>query len=822
MIILAPIQLLPFCVGKTDRVTKEKNAGPTSPMRKRTRSRNRVSASASSASLKSEEFVFQESLGHCRLALRYAKYALIAIAIIYAFLAAFRTVPDFDLGWQLATGRWVVEHHQIPSTDVFSYTAHGKPWIYPVLPGLAFYGLYLLGGYPALSWLTAIVSALTLFFLSRRGAIATATLAVLAVPVIAERCSPRADLFSILLFAAVLSILWQYHRTGQGRLWPLPLLLLLWVNLHWGFVAGLGLCGMYVLLEVAEFRSFERRAAAKLRLGKAWPCLLACGLVTLMNPWGTWFYRQVFAWSNDVAAGFAEKSLITEYAPLRINMSSLAGIVNWRDPDLSAIWSLLAIAAMAVAISLARRNWGAAFVLAGAMVVAAKMLRFRGMFACVLVVVGGSILADAIADFFDHRRKKKEASPPRAINVAAICLCVLLASIAGIRIYDLVSNRYYLNNPPSLFGTGLSWWFPERAMEFVERERLPANVFNGSLLGGFLLWRLPQYPDFIDSRGRPFSGEIMHTNAYLPMESPDSSVWGEEAARWSINFMIVPASRIAGLEFFPKLREFCESQTWRPVYLDEVSAVFLRRSPETQALVDRLSIDCKNTRFHPPTADISSRGGRADLFTFWTNAGVMLATLGRSQEALEALNKAQFIFPDSAAVHRVRGRLLAGMGKMREAELELGRSAELDPRNGPWEELATLLWQDGRYDEATVALHKGAELLLQPARLYLKLGEAEARLQRPQEALSALDQAAKFSAWVDSSTAIGAEFNAKIAEDRAGIWLSQGNVQRAVEFEEQAVHFTPHNAQRRMKLAALYQALGRTSDAQQALQQVGQ
>src|SRR5664279_4477662 len=70
---------------------------------------------------------------------------LAAVALVYAFLAGLRTVSDFDLGWQLATGRWVAQHHHISSTDVFSYTAQGEPWIYPVGSGLVLYAAYLLG-----------------------------------------------------------------------------------------------------------------------------------------------------------------------------------------------------------------------------------------------------------------------------------------------------------------------------------------------------------------------------------------------------------------------------------------------------------------------------------------------------------------------------------------------------------------------------------------------------------------------------------------------------------------------------------------------------
>src|SRR5277367_5656185 len=45
-----------------------------------------------------------------------------ALALVYALLAGLHTLQDFDLGWQVATGRWVLQHRHIFSADVFSYT----------------------------------------------------------------------------------------------------------------------------------------------------------------------------------------------------------------------------------------------------------------------------------------------------------------------------------------------------------------------------------------------------------------------------------------------------------------------------------------------------------------------------------------------------------------------------------------------------------------------------------------------------------------------------------------------------------------------------
>jgi predicted membrane-bound mannosyltransferase len=76
----------------------------------------------------------------------------------------------------------------------------------------------------------------------------SAVLTALAIPLIAVRTGVRADLFTTLLSAAYLALLWRYHKTGRARLWLLPVLMILWVNAHLGFFLGLGLIGGYILV----------------------------------------------------------------------------------------------------------------------------------------------------------------------------------------------------------------------------------------------------------------------------------------------------------------------------------------------------------------------------------------------------------------------------------------------------------------------------------------------------------------------------------------------------------------------------------------------
>ncbi|HYX70825.1 MAG TPA: hypothetical protein VE825_16945, partial [Terriglobales bacterium] len=445
---------------------------------------------------------------------------VMGLALLYALLAGLRTVSDFDLGWQLATGRWLVEHHQVPSTDVFSYTARGREWIYPPFSGALFFLLYRLGGYAALSWLGALTCVGCVALLLRRASGITALLAAVAVPVIANRTGPRSEMFTTLLFAAFLSLLWQQHRRDRAPLYWLPPLMLLWANLHYGFLAGFGALGAYVMLEVLELPFPARRAEAQARLRRAAPWLLLTPVATLLNPWGPRLYTAFFRMSGALKDF---DRFVMEWAGVHLSRFSLLQAGSWRDPD-SSYWWLLAAAALAVVVALWRKRLGAAALLAGAAYYSIRHLRYQALFACAAVIVAGSLLSEGLAALEGER-------PWRFRPALRVFVTVAMLVLVAVRGSDLVSNRYYLaSGQTTLFGSGLSWWFPERAAGFLLRERLPGNVFNDYNAGGFLTWRLDsQYPDYIDGRAFPFGADFFYHYRALLQQPPDSPAWQQEA-----------------------------------------------------------------------------------------------------------------------------------------------------------------------------------------------------------------------------------------------------------------------------------------------------
>jgi tetratricopeptide (TPR) repeat protein len=732
---------------------------------------------------------------------------LAGVALIYALLAGLRTVSDPDLGWQLATGRWVAQHHRVVSYDVFSYTANGQPWIYPAGSGLLFYWIYLLGGYVLLSWFGAIACVATVALLLRRGSACSAAIAVLAIPLIAERTTPRAEMFTVILFAAFLSILWQNYQTGRARLWLLPLLMVAWVNLHLGFVAGLALVAAFVVADLLKLLSPQPARSDALRhLRRLWPWLLATAAATLVNPWG-WKLYQAILRQNRVMAQHTQ--LIDEWA--KRGWSSLGAIPGFaQQPVQHTLAMLLWIALLAAVIALLQRRLFAAFLLLVAAYASLRHLRMEALTACIVAVVGGAVLSSAIPRF------RVWLPNPRWRSVLATAAAVAVVMFVAVRCASFVDDHFYLrSNHLSGFGTGLGWWEPQAAAEFVAREHLPGNLFNTYNTGGYLVWTLgPQYPDYIDGRAIPFGLQALPHEQQLLATSLDSPEWQQEADHYNINFMILP---VEGYEIpMQQLPDLCSASNWRPVYLDELAIVLLRRTPQTQPLVDRLQISCATASLTGMPLDHT-----AASFPRWVNAAYVLLALHRDSEALAAADTAAQIFADSARLHAIRGNILYASHRPTAAEQEWLTSISLQPDAAVYSALAEFYEQQQRIPEAVHAWQQAVQQTTNPAlkaRSLVRLAHLYVETGHARDALPALDEAVSIAPPEMQQAAGGRSFRFNVAQARAAAWFSLHDLPRAILFQEEAVQLDPDAGDAWAHLAKLYGRQGRAEDERRAEQ----
>jgi tetratricopeptide (TPR) repeat protein len=243
------------------------------------------------------------------------------------------------------------------------------------------------------------------------------------------------------------------------------------------------------------------------------------------------------------------------------------------------------------------------------------------------------------------------------------------------------------------------------------------------------------------------------------------------------------------------------------VYLDEVSAVFVRLLPETQALIERFSVNCSTA---PLPAAPRSRN-RDEEFNRWANAAAVFLALHRNQEAAAASTRALSIFSDSAALWYIRGKAMMLTGNPREAERDLLQSAELEVNVATISELADLYRSQRRFPAAIAALERLAVISPSPSVTLRALGYTYVESGRPKDALHAFDRAEKVSPPGSSNLALADADNG-----RALAWSMSGDLGKAVSLEEKAVALAPQTPAYWNQLAHFYDLQGRTTDGQKA------
>jgi len=213
------------------------------------------------------------------------------------FIMAARSVTDPDLWWHLRTGQLILENHKILHSDPYSFTKFGQPWVdHEWLSQVLIFGLYRWAGWGGLiaGFAAIIAAAYLIVFLRAPGrpyvaGVITVWGAVASIP-----CWGVRPQMLTLLLASVLLLILERSDQGPQVLWWTPLLMLLWVNLHAGYAAGLAFLALFLIGDAldAVFGRAEKPFAPHLR--QLVLALAACIAVVPLNPYGNRLYRYPF------------------------------------------------------------------------------------------------------------------------------------------------------------------------------------------------------------------------------------------------------------------------------------------------------------------------------------------------------------------------------------------------------------------------------------------------------------------------------------------------------------------------------------------------
>ena len=466
------------------------------------------------------------------------------------FYLSLKPIVDPDFWWHLRTGQFIDQTRSIPKIDPFSFTKAAKPWIaHEWLSEIFIFRSFTLGGYGLLILIFSfVITASFLFSYFRCPKDSKPYIAGFAVLLCAISSAPiwgvRPQMFNLLFVSVFLFLLDRYRQNGNFKtLIPIPLITVLWVNLHAGFILGIAIEIIFVfgyLLEIA-IRKFHKKEKIDPSTQKSFLYLVCVFVIsifaTLINPTG----YQILAYPFQTLTDSAMQTYISE----------------WFSPDFhQLIWQPFALMILALigAGMVGNRPISITKILLtlvfgyGAL----RSIRNIPLFAVVVIPV----LAEQFSDLIKFKpEEQKESRHFRFISIASIISLAFLLALGFTRVVNNQARTEAEN-------------FPKDAIEWIKENEPEGNLFNSYNWGGYLIWKLfPDYPVFIDGRADLYGKEFVSKYTEIYFTKPG---WEEKLDQNNIRTVFVESDAMLA----DALRQ---SSTWEKSYEDKISVIFLKK-----------------------------------------------------------------------------------------------------------------------------------------------------------------------------------------------------------------------------------------------------
>jgi len=627
--------------------------------------------------------------------------AAAASLALLAVVVGSRRIASHDFWWQLATGRWVLEHG-FPRTDVFSFVAGERAWIEP--RWLYCVGLRML--VDAAGPAAAVLAKTGLFVATiavgaaaciRRRTVAAALVAALLVILAASfRLAVRPEALSWLFLVLFVAVIHRERRRGGRATLALPLVQVAWTNTHTLFVLGPVVAGAWVATEAVALAGFGEPSRDRAR--RAVLVLLLVGLACLVNPWGL----DGALFPLGLFEQLSETAYSTEIGELRSPFSvAVAG------PSIPAYVALLALVAAALLLAHRRLDPFLTLLVAAFAFLSLRAVRNVPLFALValpfLVHHAGRIRLGS--------GERSRRSCARAGRVAAFA--VLFASAVA---SFLAATDRMIAAENHRFGVSVQdGRFPIAAADHLEERGVAGErVFCYLTEGSHLLYR--GFSVYFDPRLEVY-GEA-HLEEY---RRAGASVEAFERSYERYRFPLVVLA--TGSEKIAFARELAASGRWRFVWLDERAFVLAREGalPALEGMdleADAARFESRFRRRLPPVERAPAWYERRRPAAPYARLGAALVELAAPGLAEPFLRDALVLDPRSFAALSGLGFIAHGRGDDAEAIDRFERAREVAPDEAARSAVEERLWvvrarasfERGDLDAAIESLERAAEI----------------------------------------------------------------------------------------------------------------
>jgi len=478
---------------------------------------------------------------------------LFYILIVATGLLAFRSIEDLDYGIHIGTGRWILQHGTVPTTDPFTWSIPehlyiAYHWGFQVVAAALYEKFSHLGPVLlrfALVLLTALALARNL--MTRRVDPVVGGLCGLLVLVAAElRFAVRPELCTYLFLALLILALDRWRAGSMRALYVVPFIFVGWVNTH-----------IYILGFVLLFAQLVEQVYLK-RVDRTFLFIVAVSCAALfLNPYGMDAVMEPIRLFTRMNKQNLFAQHITELAsPLAVDEDPRNG--TGATIQFACWWALLLLSLPAsVALYRARRI---ADVVVVVLFGALSMVAVRNI--TLFTVVALPIVGYGLTLFLSTQRKWWDIA--QRFVLSGVCAFGLLLCFRVSNGAWYAMQRRSLHVAPTVERSTLAI----EAAEFVERMNLKGKGFNNFNVGGALILGAPSHPIYIDGRNE-VTGEAFF-RSYLEIMQP--ARFEEFLKTFSIEYVVLSHQNMIHL-----VRHLLGTQKWKVAHYDSVAVVFVRR-----------------------------------------------------------------------------------------------------------------------------------------------------------------------------------------------------------------------------------------------------
>ena len=493
---------------------------------------------------------------------------------------AVSTARDPDVFWHLRTGRWIWAHHSVPKADQFSWTAPGRRWIaHEWLTEALYASLHSAFGWVAIAVLSALLITVGWMFVHATclrigaGPVAASVATLLAAIASLHTWGTRPQMIS-LMFVAVTAWLLACASTGstgttritgfeqagpggpmnnahgheKRLLFAVPMMLL-WANLHGGYIFGVAMLWAFTVSVAAErllrrvngvsrFVSWRHGAGPDASLVRtALLATVAATAVTLINPNGVDGFTYPFSYLGSNAS--------TKY------------VIEWFAPDFSRAqyWPFALVAILfAVAVLRQLRTVSTYLLTIGLPFAVLGFQSVRNITQFVIVA------APVLALLFSKAAAEQRPSHPDDRKITAIVGTMMGAAVVVLSASTLTASAN---------ATVQAKEFPVAATKqlAILARAGEVRMFNQYDWGGYIMLASPELKVFVD--GRPDMYGDRFIDRYMSTWWLRSG-WKHRLDEDGVNTVIAnPKADI--------IRELTKDPAWKEAYADPVAVILQRR-----------------------------------------------------------------------------------------------------------------------------------------------------------------------------------------------------------------------------------------------------